>query len=525
MRWTLPGIRLAAAPAAAFWAGAAVADIFGVVVGVDDYRHLPRLEGAVADAEDIAGALAALGAEVTLLRDAEATRARVLDAFADAARRARPGDMIVLSFAGHGVQEPEAHPGEEADGLDETLVFAGFAPQGAASAERLRDNEIAGLFAQAAEGVRILFVVDACHSGTMTRALDPRGRQAQVRTARIDAIEDDALPPPPAAGPREPAELPGVVLIAAALDHEQVPETPIDGRMRGALSWTVARALSGEAGVDPTLWPLERFEDHVRARVRALAAGRQTPSLTYDRGPDGPRMLVPPSAPPPSARLRPSPPSAPPPVPAVHAPGMDAGLAGMADALRPAGSAAEADLLWDVAAAEVIDMATADVVALAETPAAVRGAAEAWRAGAALDLLAARRPLAIALEPGGARLRIGDRLTLSVPRPEDRAERLLIVALGGDGRARTLFPPAGAPPGSDLIAPGPEPLRLGPIPVTPPAGADRLAVARCDCDLGPLAALTRTPGRDDAPGFVAALEALAEGAPALIGAATVYTAR
>src|SRR5260221_14725549 len=49
---------------------AAAGDLYGVVVGIDRYRHIQPLDGAVNDARDVAAALQEAGARrVTLLLD------------------------------------------------------------------------------------------------------------------------------------------------------------------------------------------------------------------------------------------------------------------------------------------------------------------------------------------------------------------------------------------------------------------------------------------------------------------------
>ncbi|MDJ0640665.1 MAG: caspase family protein, partial [Paracoccaceae bacterium] len=54
---------------------------FGLVIGIDEYTYVSDLHGAVNDAEDIADALTALGGEVTLLLNANATRDAILGAW------------------------------------------------------------------------------------------------------------------------------------------------------------------------------------------------------------------------------------------------------------------------------------------------------------------------------------------------------------------------------------------------------------------------------------------------------------
>lgn len=245
---------------------------FALVIGIDDYAYVPDLHGAVNDALDIADALEGLGAEVTLLTDAEATRAAILGAWEDILLRAAPGDLLVISFAGHGSNEPEHVAGSEEDGRDENFLLAGFAPRGRAAAERIRDDEIAELLQRSAD-LEVIFVADACHSGTVTRDLDP---VLGYRYVTPEGIAEDPLPPPPPAGE---ATDDGVALFLAAVNEaEKVPEVIIDGVPRGALSYAFASGIRGEGDIDGdgTLTKGE-LEAHVRRTVRLRSDGVQLP--------------------------------------------------------------------------------------------------------------------------------------------------------------------------------------------------------------------------------------------------------
>ena len=84
--------------------------IRALVIGVDDYWRLPsslRLEGARADAEDIAGALSRDGVKPVVLLDADATRAKIVAQMDSFVAESRPGDLVVFAFAGHGMRVPE----------------------------------------------------------------------------------------------------------------------------------------------------------------------------------------------------------------------------------------------------------------------------------------------------------------------------------------------------------------------------------------------------------------------------------
>ena len=260
----------------------------GLVIGIDEYAELANLRGAVNDARDVAGALSGTGVQdLVVLEDGAATRARITDEWTGLVRRSDPGDTLVLAYAGHGGQEPERVPGTERDGRDEVLLLGGFQSTGPGTRERVFDDELNQWFVEAGEhGLKVVFVADSCHSGTLTRSIDPRAPRPSLRTAAY-AITDDmlALDVPDAAAALEESDLDHVSFLAAGQEHEQVPEImlPEDTdrpEPRGALSYIFARAVEGAADFDrdgvlrrDELW---RF---VRENVRMKSEARQTPNL------------------------------------------------------------------------------------------------------------------------------------------------------------------------------------------------------------------------------------------------------
>ncbi len=247
--------------------------LFGLVIGIDDYTYITDLHGAVNDAEDIADALGSLGAEVTLLTDAQATRDAVLGAWERILDTAGPGDQLVVSYAGHGSNEPEHTPGSEKDGRDENFLLAGYAPRGEAAGQRIRDDEIADLLARSA-GLDVIFVADACHAGTVTRNLNPA---LGYRYVTPQDMAGDPLPPPPPP-PVAGSDTKIALFLAAVNEIEKVPEVLIDGTPRGALSYAFASGLRGAADLngDAQLTKGE-LETHVRRTVRIVSDGAQLP--------------------------------------------------------------------------------------------------------------------------------------------------------------------------------------------------------------------------------------------------------
>lgn len=250
--------------------------VHGLVIGIDEYIHAP-LHGAVNDARDVAGALETLGADVTLLLDGEATRDGIFAAWDAVIAKAAPGDLIVFSYAGHGGQEPEAVPGSEEDGKDETFLLGGFTPEAPGNAQRIRDDEINAMLRRASAQT-VLFIADSCHSGTMTRAF-AKTTKAGSRFMDYGAIADDQLPPPPSPPAGAKAAEGGfdnVVFMAGVADHLEVVEVTIDGKNRGALSYAAARGLRGDADLDGDGGiSRSELESFVRATILAATRGAQ----------------------------------------------------------------------------------------------------------------------------------------------------------------------------------------------------------------------------------------------------------
>lgn len=117
-----------------------------------------RLRGCEADAQAMAQLARARGFAPRVLLNEAATAAQVTAALQETASTLTGGDILLLTYSGHGGQIPDPHH-EEADGRDETWVLYD---------RQLIDDELYALWAQFQAGVRILVLSDSCHSGTVT---------------------------------------------------------------------------------------------------------------------------------------------------------------------------------------------------------------------------------------------------------------------------------------------------------------------------------------------------------------------
>lgn len=133
---------------------------------VDPTQYNPPfkvLKGCENDARSMQAIAEAQGFEATMLLSHQATHEGVTNAIANAAQSLQPGDIFLLTYSGHGSQiEDEMHE-EDEDGKDETLVLFD---------RNMLDDELFSLWGSFRPGVRILFVCDSCHSGTVAKLHD-----------------------------------------------------------------------------------------------------------------------------------------------------------------------------------------------------------------------------------------------------------------------------------------------------------------------------------------------------------------
>ena len=84
-----------------------------------------QLQACEADARDMHDIAEERGFSPTVLMTTDATAQAVTDALTTAAAELEAGDMLLLTYSGHGGQVPDAHGGDE--GADETQAAAWLA--------------------------------------------------------------------------------------------------------------------------------------------------------------------------------------------------------------------------------------------------------------------------------------------------------------------------------------------------------------------------------------------------------------
>lgn len=224
---------------------------------------------------------------MTVLQDRQAVKSTIVKAFEALTESVRPGDILFIHFSGHG-QQIYDDDGDEFDGFDEAIVpFDApktYHAQGYKGQNHLRDDELgrllAALSAKAGAGGSVLVTLDACHSGSGTRAnqevvvrgtrqpLAPPGyRPARSTTAKEPEWLGQSLPGKPGSAP--------VVVISATgpdqLNYEFRNET---GQRVGPLTYALAKVLSGSKAIVSC----GAFFDEMRVILRGIAPN-QTPGM------------------------------------------------------------------------------------------------------------------------------------------------------------------------------------------------------------------------------------------------------
>ena len=145
-------------------------------VGINDYPGTESdLAGCVNDARAWEQALRSRGYTTKTLLDGAATKSAMVTALQDLIGTAEPGDTVAFTYSGHGSWLPDDNS-EEPDGRDEMLC-----PHDVAAGAYLLDDELHRIFSSKKDRVRIVFISDSCHSGTVFKFAPPVGNGHRPR--------------------------------------------------------------------------------------------------------------------------------------------------------------------------------------------------------------------------------------------------------------------------------------------------------------------------------------------------------
>ena len=145
----------------------------GLFIGINYFGTAGELSGCINDVSTMLDTLKTIKfplQEACILVDdptfrgagAPPTRDNIIKHMLWLVHDARPGDVLFLHYSGHGSQTKD-YDGDEADGLDETLVPVDYKTAGT-----IVDDDIFEIVCRKLPaGVRLTAVMDCCHSGSL----------------------------------------------------------------------------------------------------------------------------------------------------------------------------------------------------------------------------------------------------------------------------------------------------------------------------------------------------------------------
>jgi peptidoglycan/xylan/chitin deacetylase (PgdA/CDA1 family)/tetratricopeptide (TPR) repeat protein len=239
-------------------------DSHALVIGINSYTAWPKLSHAVRDAQAVRESLVTRfgfrADNVTLLTDAEATRANILKAlnerFGDA-KRVKRDDRVFVFFAGHGSTR-KLPSGREVGYI--VPVDAGLNDLQADAIAMPQLQEVA----EAITAKHALFIIDACYSGLgLTRG---GSAAADSNFARTNARRI------------------GRQMMTAGGADQQVADDGPGGH--SVFTWTLLQALNGKADLNGDgLITATELAAYVAPAVSAIA--HQTPAFGSLPGSEG----------------------------------------------------------------------------------------------------------------------------------------------------------------------------------------------------------------------------------------------
>jgi hypothetical protein len=200
-------------------------------VGINDYPGTNSdLSGCVNDANDWAAVLKTRKYETVVLLDKKATRKGIVTALNELIQGAQAGDSLVFTYSGHG----------------------SWLPYDIDKEQYLMDDDLAKVFDQTPADVRLYFVSDSCHSGSVAKfAPDPVGNRNRLPKIRLlpplQFVKDTSQRERILLAMRAPVSSKGekypALLLAGCKDVEFSYDADFNGRPNGAMTRVAIDAL------------------------------------------------------------------------------------------------------------------------------------------------------------------------------------------------------------------------------------------------------------------------------------------
>ncbi|MFM7155139.1 MAG: caspase domain-containing protein [Bacteroidota bacterium] len=171
--------------------------------------------------------------DISIIAGSEATLSGIRNSLETLLNQTGDGDIVVFYFYGHGVQVADDNE-DEADKLDEALLpFDGLMTSETEFQHLLLDDEIAGwihrLRKKTGTSGQILLVVEACHSGSISRGGETNTGNSRYKMTTPTDEEEELAP---------------FVAFYSSMPHQPSLEMKVeDGERIGLLTWAFCKAM------------------------------------------------------------------------------------------------------------------------------------------------------------------------------------------------------------------------------------------------------------------------------------------
>lgn len=157
-----------------------------LLIGINYTGTPDELRGCVNDIEKMRQLLKKNGwgdKDITIVSDAhpradyEPTRDNIIDQLEELGTGAKEGDILIFHYSGHGSSLRD-HSGDEVDNRDEAICPS--------SGGVIKDDELNDIVTRFPRGVRLVNLMDSCHSGSVLDLLNNTNRRATtVKTSDL----------------------------------------------------------------------------------------------------------------------------------------------------------------------------------------------------------------------------------------------------------------------------------------------------------------------------------------------------
>jgi len=184
-----------------------------LLIGINYTGTINELRGCINDIDNLSNILTGFQSIVKLTdtTDMKPTRNNILSELRKLLENAIAGDMLVLSFSGHGSQTVDRN-GDEIDGKDECICTL--------DNNIIKDDEINSYIKTYLKpNVTLFAVFDSCHSGTMM----------DLKYNYMDYIET----------PKSVDTVGNVIMISGCRDDQTSADAIINSKFQGAMTWSL----------------------------------------------------------------------------------------------------------------------------------------------------------------------------------------------------------------------------------------------------------------------------------------------